>query len=161
MAEYDINFGEKLATVAKSLVTNGIEELDAQRTVLYLGLLSAEITLKAMLEQAGKPVTQIRGRSHKLSELLADLGECKVEVEVASELREWVPATRLRSYTLDDGGKTTTVGNVLEAESQGASEYPNKVRYGDLLSHFPPEVVVEMAEQVAAFARQHWQSIRI
>ena len=161
MAEYDIKFGERLATVAKSLVTNGIEELDAQRTVLYLSLLSAEITLKAMLEQAGKPVTHIQGRSHKLSELLADLSNCEVEVEVASGLRKWVPATRLRSCTLDHGEKKITVGNVLEAESQGASKYPNKVRYGDLLSHFPPEVVSEMAEQVAAFARQHWQSIRI
>ena len=159
MAEYDIKFGERLAVVAKSLVTNGIEELDAQRTVLYIGLLSTEITLKAMLEQAGKPVAQFRGRSHKLSELLADIGECKVEVEIAPS--RWVSAACLRSRALDYGGETITVGDVLEAERQGASKYPNQIRYGDLLSHYPPEVVVEMAEQVAAFARQHWQSIRI
>ncbi len=160
MAEYDIAFGEKLAAVATSVIADGIEELDAQRTVLYLSLLSTEISLKAMLEQAGKSVAEIRKRSHRLSELFTDLGRCEVEVEVTPGVSSWVSASRLRSCTLEHGEARSTVGNVIDAESQGASQYPNQVRYGDLLRHFPPGVVTQMSAKVAAFARQHWQSIR-
>ena len=53
MAEYDIAFGERLAETARMVADEGLAELDAQRTVLYLSLLSTEITLKAMLERAG------------------------------------------------------------------------------------------------------------
>ena len=78
MAEYDISFGERLSETARMVVDEGLAELDAQRTVLYLSLLSTEITLKAMLERAGKPVPDIRARSHRLAELLSDLGQCEV-----------------------------------------------------------------------------------
>lgn len=56
MAQYDLKFAERLAQVAAQLVADDITSVDAQRTVLYLSLLSMEISLKAMLEQAGKPV---------------------------------------------------------------------------------------------------------
>lgn len=160
MPEYDIAFGEKLAEVANFVVADGLSDLDAKRTVLYLSLLSTEISLKSMLEQAGKPVKEIRERTHKLTELLTDLGQCRVEVEVVPGTRKLVPASRLRSCSLDHGEARTTVGTVIDAESQGASKYPNQVRYGDLLSHYPPEVVAQMASKVAAFAREHWQSLR-
>ena len=62
MAEYDIAFGERLAETARIVAADGLEQLDAQRTVLYLSLLSVEITLKALLEHAGIPVTEIRAR---------------------------------------------------------------------------------------------------
>lgn len=113
-----------------------------------------------MLEQAGKPVAEIRRRYHRLSKLLIDLSQCEVEVEVTPGVRKWVSASRLCSLTLDHKEARSTVGDVIDAESQGASQYPNEVRYGDLLRHFPPEVVAQMAAKVAAFARQHWQSIR-
>lgn len=37
----------------------------------------------------------------------------------------------------------------------------NQIRYGDVLRHYPPEAVAQMAAEVVAFARQHWQSIRV
>jgi hypothetical protein len=43
MAEYAIAFGERLAERARMVAGEGLVELDAQRTVLYLSLLSAEI----------------------------------------------------------------------------------------------------------------------
>lgn len=161
MAEYDIAFGERLAETARIVAADGLEQLDAQRTVLYLSLLSVEITLKALLEHAGIPVTEIRARSHRLAELLSDLGRCEVEVEVTPGGNHYVPASRLRSYTLIYGTGETTVGAVIEAESQGASTYPNQVRYGNVLRHFPASVVAQMAERTSAFAREHWQSIRV
>jgi hypothetical protein len=69
---------------------------DAQRTVLYLSLLSTEILLKAMLEHAGKPVAEIRERGHQLADLLTDLGLCEIEVEVTPGCHRYVPASRLR-----------------------------------------------------------------
>ena len=71
MSQYDIAFGEKLAEVANLVVADG---LDAQRTVLYLSLLSPEIALKSLVERAGKPTGEIRKRSHNLADLLSDLG---------------------------------------------------------------------------------------
>lgn len=162
MAEYDIAFGERLAKTARMVAGEGLVELDAQRTVLYLSLLSTEITLKAILERAGKPVSEIRAHSHRLAGLLADLSDqCEVEVEVAPGTKRHVPASRIRAIQLSHGGAQTTVGAVIDTESQGESPYPNRVRYGDVLRHFPAEVVTQMAEKVSAFAHEHWDSIRI
>ena len=161
MAEYDIAFGKKLAETARMVAAEGLAELDAQRTVLYLSLLSTEIALKAMLERAGKPVCNIHARSHRLAELLSDLGQCKVEVEVAPGTKQYVPASLIRAIPLNHGGAQSTVGAVVDAESQGASTYPNHVRYGEILHHFPAEVVAQMATKVSAFACEHWRSIRI
>ena len=73
----------------------------------------------------------------------------------------FVPATCLRSCTLWHGDAEITVGTIIDAESQSASKYPSQIRYGDVLIHYPPEVVAHMAAKVSAFARQHWQSIRV
>ena len=82
MAEYDIAFGEHLAKTAHMVANENLEKLDAQRTVLYLSLLSTEITLKAMLEHAGKPVSKIRVHSHRLADLLSDIAhQCEIEVQ--------------------------------------------------------------------------------
>jgi hypothetical protein len=94
------------------VAAEGLAPIDAQRTVLYLSLLSVEITLKAMLEQAGIPVSQIRAHSHHLAGLLSDLGRCEVEVEVAPGARRYVPASRLRACTLSDGAAQCTVDDV-------------------------------------------------
>jgi len=161
MAEYDIAFGERLAETARMVAAEGLAPLDAQRTVLYLSLLSTEITLKAMLERAGKPVPDIRARSHQLAKLLSDLGTCEVEVEITPGTKAYVPALCLRGFPLQHGTAESTVGAVIDAESEGASTYPNQVRYGDVFRHYPAEVVAQMASKVAEFAREHWHSLRI
>ena len=161
MAEYDISFGERLADTARMIVSEGLTPLDAQRAVLYLSLLSAEVTLKAMLEHAGKPVSEIRARSHRLATLLSDLDQCEIEVEVPPETKRYVSASRLRSRSLSHGDAISTVGAVIDAESQGASKYPNQVRYGEVLRHFPAEVLAKMAVEISAFAREHWESLRV
>ncbi len=161
MPEYHLEFGETLAEVAMKIIDEGIDPIDTQRTILYLSLLSAEISLKSMLEKAGKPVKEIRKSSHRLESLLNDLSHCEVEVEVVPGHRMYVSASRLRSCTIHFGEGTTTVGEVISAESHGASTYPNKVRYGDVLKHFPATVVAQMAVEICNFARQHWDSIRI
>jgi len=45
--------------------------------------LSCEISLKALLEKAGVPIKKIRKRSHDLSGLLRDIGDCEIEIEIS------------------------------------------------------------------------------
>lgn len=161
MAEYDFEFGERLAETARMVLAEGIVGLDGQRTVLYLSLLSTEITLKAMLERAGKPVTEIRARSHQLPKLLSDLCKCEVEVEIATGIKRYMAASRIRAIQINHGIAQTTLGAVIDAQNHGASTYPNQVRYGEVLLHFPVDVVAQMASEVSLFAREHWHSIRI
>lgn len=156
MAQYDLKFAERLAQVAAQLVADDITSVDAQRTVLYLSLLSMEISLKAMLEQAGKPVAH----THDHASLLKELDRCKVEAELMPGLRKPVPASRIRSTTLSHHGAEVTVGSLLDAQTPQVSKYPNEVRYGDVLRHFPVEIVAQAATAVATFAREHLSTIR-
>ena len=126
MPEYSLAFAERLAATARLLASDGLEDAEAKRTVLYLSLLLTEVTLKAMLEQAGVPVEKICKRSHHLAGLVRDLGQCKVEVEIVPNIRKSVPASRLRSCTITHPSGATTVGEILDAEKLGASRYPIK-----------------------------------
>jgi hypothetical protein len=159
--EYSIEFGAKLAEVANFVVADGLDDPESPRVVLYLSLLSTEISLKAMLEQAGKPLCEIRNRGHNVAELLEDLGQCEIKVETDPGTRQFVSASRLRACSIEQGEAQITVGRVIEAEAEGASPYPNNVRYGDRLHHYPPAVVAQMASVVADFARKHWQTVRV
>jgi hypothetical protein len=159
--EYSLKFAKKLADTAALLVRSGQTDGETRRTVLYLSLLSIELSLKAMLEQAGAPLVKIRKRSHDLAGLMRDLGRCKVEAEVIPGKQMLVAASRLRSCTLDLPPAQPTVGELLDAEAKGASQYPNQVRYGKLPKHYPAELVAQMAARVHAFAREHWSSIRL
>lgn len=162
MAEYDLEFATKLAETADLLVNDGLEYLDAQRTVLYLSLLSCEISLKALLEQAGFSVARIRRRSHNLRKLLADLGnECEVEVILSENTRRWCPATEIRAEVADDRFTNATVGTVLDAEEFEASAYPNEIRYGEKLRHYPADIVASAARVLNTWAIANWSTIRV
>jgi hypothetical protein len=158
--EYSLPFAQKLAKAATLVAAEGLNDPDAKRAVLYISLLSTEISLKAMLEKAGVPLPKIRKRSHDLAGLLRDVSQCKVEVQVTPSTKRYLPALRLRNVTLTYPPAQPTVGEIIDAEIKGASKYPGAVRYGKLPSHYPPELVAQMATKVAAFAKSHWSSIR-
>ena len=161
MTEYDINFAKKLAETASGIVVDGIESIYAQRTVLYLSLLSGEIALKALLEKAGKPISEIRRRSHNLRQLLRDIDVCEVEVEIASGEMRWCSASRLRAVVVDQRYGNATIGVLLNSDEVGASRYPGEVRYGDMLRHYPVDVMAKMAVLVCEWANNNWNTIRI
>jgi len=160
MPAYSIEFGAKLAEVAQYVALSSEQDIEAARVAMYLSRLSMEVSLKALLERAGAPVAEIRARSHSLSGLLDDLGRCEVQVEVTPQLRVWAPATRLRSVALAVEAGSTTVGAVLDAESKGASQYPNQIRYGTKLIDYPPVVLAAAAASVVGWGREHWDGIR-
>lgn len=157
--EYDIHFGERLASTARDVVANGTEPIDAQRMVLYLSLLSVEISLKAVLEHAGVPVQEIRACSHRLIQLLhlVDALEVKIQITPSSTPR-WVAGSRIRSVVVDDALNNATVGNLIEAE--GVSQYPNQIRYGEMLRHYPASIMAQLAMEVSEWCINNRDKVR-
>jgi hypothetical protein len=160
MSEYDLNFATKLAAVADQVDEKDPWANDARRVTIYLARLSAELTLKALLERAGMSVSEIRSYRHDLRGLLGALGRCDVEVEISPGLRRWVPASRVRAVSIDLGIVQLPIGVLLDAEDQGASRYPNEIRYGAQVVDFQPSLVSAMANLLAEWAKLHWNSIR-
>lgn len=154
MGIYDIRFSIKLAEVAQSIELNSYE---ARRTVVYLSRLSMELSLKAFLEQAGRPVAEIKSYSHDIRKLLIEVGKFEVK---AKNSRMWHSAAHLRTVTISFQHNEIPVGWVLDAEDQGASVYPNEIRYGEEVQDFPPEVLALVAEKVAAWIHEHSTSVR-
>ena len=64
MAEYDIAFAAKLAEVADQVDAKDHWSYASRRVTIYLSRLSAEVAMKALLEQAGLPVDRIAEREH-------------------------------------------------------------------------------------------------
>ena len=160
MPEYNLGFSRKLVETARLVVDDGVDSFDAVQTVVYLSLLSCEISLKALLEQSGLPVKQAKSHGHDLRALLGEVDRCEVEVDIANGHLKWVPASRLRAITIESDGAESTVGKLLTGETQGASRYPNQIRYGSRFSHFPPDALVKTACAVVEFAEMHWDKVR-
>jgi hypothetical protein len=160
MPEYDIEFAAKLARVADQVDASDPWAYDAGRVTVYLSRLSAEIAMKALLENAGMPVQTIRSRSHDLRALLRDVGDCEIEVEVSAEAKRWVPASRVRAVSIDLGLAQIPIGTIIDAEDAGASRYPNEIRYGARVVDFKPSLVSATALLLAKWAKEHWNCIR-
>lgn len=161
MSEYNTGFSEKLIDAAQVIMGIGLDLVDAKRTVLYLSLLSCEIALKALLERAGKSVAEITRCSHDFKKLLDLFNTCQVEVDIANGHLKWVSAVRIRTVMVDPSYGNALLGNLLEAKDLGASQYPNQIRYGDSLKHYPPEIMLTAAKKTLAEVNEHWNRIRI
>lgn len=160
MTAYNMDLSEKLVSAAEALLQDSEGDFDSSQAISYLSLLACEIAMKSLLEKAGFPSKTIRKRSHNLSLLLKDFCDCEVPVVVTQEKTIWGRATGIRSKSAQ-AGTLGTVGQVLDGESSGASEYPNQIRYGTQYSHFAPEMLLETAKQVVAWGREHWDTIRV
>ena len=160
MSEYNLGFSKKLADTSRLVADDGVDSFDAVQTVVYLSLLSCEISLKALLEQSGLSVKQIKSHWHDLNALLREVNRCEIEVDIANGHLKWVPATRICAIPIKSDGAESTVGKILTGETQGASKYPNQIRYGSGFSSFPPDALIKTASAVVAFAETHWNTIR-
>ena len=161
MTEYSLAFSEKLIEAANLVAKIDLMEIESKRTVLYLSLLSCEITIKSLLERAGFDIKKIKRLSHNLSSLLVEIGNCEIYKDTNQARKEWIRATGIRSIRIDSRFSNATVGNLLTAEGSGASIYPNQIRYGDTLIHYPPEVMLEAAKAILTWAKKYLGKIRI
>lgn len=162
MIQYDVNFGRKLAEVANALtIQEDRLDLATKQTIAYLSLLSIEISLKAILEKAGVPQAAIRAHSHKLADLLREVCKCEVSVNLTSEDKNWVSAVRLRAIPVFVEITQSTIGEIVDSSENDASKYPNQIRYGNGLRHFPPEALAQAAIKIVEFAIAHWEHVRL
>ena len=156
MAEYSIGFARSLLAAADQLLpeTAPTSTEDYQRAVLYLSLLACEITLKYLLEQSGYTLPEIRRMSHNLAALLGAVARCRVNGDDGPR-----PASSIRAVLSDTRFGNATLGHLLTAEEHGASRYPNDVRYGDLVRHFPASVMRDVARSILDWAENNGANI--
>ena len=155
--EYSIDFADRLIEAAESFKERSQPGEEANRAVLYLSLLSCEISLKAVLEKAGFTTEHLRKRSHNLNDLLGDLCRCEIMDEKA---KRWVSGAHLMSVSPIPEAELATVGRLLDAENDGASKYPNSIRYGDLIKHYDSVYLLSCAKAVAKWVRENMDAIR-
>jgi hypothetical protein len=153
---YSVAVAENLIRAGRFTLEFAPEGPDTSRTALYLGLLSCELSLKSLLENAGIPVATIRECSHSFEKLLALFSACTVKAEVTASQTRRVPATCIRGV----GPAGMTIGHILSAESRGASKYPNEVRYGETVIHVPAAVVIDVAEAIVTWSRGKGTTIK-
>lgn len=155
MAKYSIEFAQEMSKASSGIIAAGSESDDASRAAIYVGLVACEIALKAALEKAGKPMREIMASQHNLSKLLDDLCAYTVLAEISEGQMTRVSATRIRSVSVDGNYMDATIGKLLQAEQFGASKFPNEIRYGDTLKHFPASVIARLSEKVVAWVKLH------
>ena len=158
--QYSLDFARQLFDAARVPKAQMASYDEAKRAVLYLSLVSIEISLKYLLEKAGVSIPAIRNRSHDIQGLLSDLGSCEIQVDLGGEIK-WASASRIRARVVNPAYHGATLGSLLEGESKGASRYPNEIRYGESPHHFPPDLMHECAGKVIEWAAEYSSSIRI
>lgn len=139
--EYSSEFAKRLIEAAEAFSVNSSTLNEADRTVLYLSCLSCEISLKALLENAGYSLKELKKISHNLSSLLNEVSSCKFAATGQK-------ATSIRSKEVIQNTSNGTVGTLLTAEISGASQYPNEIRYGEIINHYPPKLMLNCAKIV-------------
>lgn len=109
MAEYSLGFSESLLKAADFMLQDAAKSVDGKRAVLYLSLLSCEISLKAALEKAGIPVKDIMKCSHRHDQLLEMAIKCEVPAKGMTPER-WIPASSPMALAIKVDGGQSTVG---------------------------------------------------
>ena len=117
------------------------------RNCLYLAHLSIELALKAVLEQAGVPVNDIRRMSHNLLTLSKAVGGCSF-THALGQGRGVV----IRDLRVTKNSEYLSFGYFVEATQwKSFSRYPGELRYGPGVTHFDPEVVAQLARELCSW----------
>ncbi|XVJ69220.1 MAG: hypothetical protein HEQ39_05875 [Rhizobacter sp.] len=101
MPQFDIQFSRNLAEVAVMLVKQGLDTLESRKTVIYLSRLSMELSLKALLEAAGKSIPEIKKYLHDLQKLLTDVESYEFEMKAVKG--QWHSGTEIRKLSVPYG----------------------------------------------------------
>jgi hypothetical protein len=110
--------------------------------------------IKTILENAGYTIEELKKRSHDFSGLIKDLCLCDLVGTGIPGSKSYTGA-RLLSKVVDQNIGNGTVGALLKGEEQGASKYPNEVRYGELVRHFPPMLMLNCASVVCKWCKEN------
>jgi hypothetical protein len=167
MPVFNLGFSEKLIEAAQFVFDDEGDEFDKLQTILYLCHLSCEITLKALLEKAGKPIQDIRACSHDFNKMFQPFFlEVETYREVGNNIYRWGPAGHIGCDQTKEGSyKSTdiyepTVRAMLTDER--TSRYPSNLRYaGDNISSYPPQELIKAAKILLNDAHKYWDNIRL
>jgi len=161
MNEYNPHFAEKLIEAAE-YISHNLEEVESQRTVLYLSFLSCEISLKFILENAGYEIIKIIKFSHKIKELLDEISiNVEFKRQVTPQEKMWISAAAIRGTTVCYQEMKSTVGKILALEEKSVSKYPTEIRYGRNIYHYPPEILLDTAKGVLNWANENTGNLRV
>ncbi|MDX8382315.1 MAG: hypothetical protein R8M14_09425 [Ghiorsea sp.] len=149
MSVFSLEFSERLKEAAEGFISKDSVAEEAGRAVLYLSLLSCEVSIKAMLERAGFEIKEIRSCSHGFKKLRRCLYNCNLQGTAMSGSR-WRSASGLAAQEVR---KNITVGSLLDFEDWGGSKYPNEIRYGDKVASFSPILMFECAKVTLEWAK--------
>ena len=151
--EYSLEFSERLIESAEALLTQEQEKQEASRAILYLSCLSCEVSLKAVLESVGFSVKHLKRRSHRLDLLIEDVCICRF-------IDTGFPATAIRAKEVMLKMSNNTIGALLVSHISECSVYPNQIRYGELVKHYPSNVMLECAKIVNAWCRHNEHNLQ-
>lgn len=156
MSEYNLEFAEAMAESSGLILRSKALPEEAQRAALYTALVACEITLKYVLSEAGVAIP----KTHDLAKLLGLVSNCTVENEVSKGVVKRVPASSIRGVAATNDYSNATLGNLLEAEDFGVSKFPNEIRYGHTLKHFPESVMQQASTQLISWVKRYAPSIQ-
>ncbi len=161
MAVFNLGFSEKLIEAAQFVFDDEGDEFDKLQTVLYLSYLSCEITLKALLEKAGKRIKDIRACSHDFDKIFHPFFvEVEINEEVGNNTYKWVKANGIGCDQTKEGIHEPTVITMLT--DKRASQYPSQLRYaGDHINAYPPQELINAAKILLNDARKYWDHVRL
>jgi HEPN domain-containing protein len=131
---------------------------EADRAAIYAALVACEIALKSALESAGFKLAEIP-KTHNLAKLLKMVSSCTVLISTDAETKRSMPASRLRGIIVDPHYSNATVGNLLQGEKFGASVFPNEIRYGRILRHFPAMLICKLSSKVIEWVNENEETI--
>ena len=157
MAEYSIGFAKNLLSAAKNLNLENQNSIESERAVLYLSLLASEVLLKCILERVGISILELKSISHDIPKLLNKVCEC----EIFDSSLGFTLAVILRSKTFNANGVQYTLGQVLSLGDELISKYPNQLRYGEQLCHFPSFAVLNATEELYKFTVKYKDNLYI
>ena len=155
--EYDLNFAEAMSKASELILYNKPSVRNNGQASLYTALVSCEISLKHLIAKAGQKVP----RTHKLEKLMDLVSKCTVKNDgtYRSE-RERMSANGFLAITVDSRYPYGTVGKLLTGEKQGASKYPNGIRYGGVIYHYPPDMIQKASVELIEWVRKNAPSIQ-
>ena len=156
LLSYNPKLARAFAEIALNTIATGLSAVEDHQVVAYISRVSMELSIKALLEKAGVPRKTVRALSHDLPDLLRELDKCKVKM---ADIPIPVSAMRVRGKEILWNGALVTLGNVIDAEHAGASNFPDQYRYGPPPTDYQAEVLAHAAVALCTWAEEHWDSI--
>lgn len=165
VSEYSLDQAADLAQIAVGAIAEAPDCGYRNRNTLYLSLLSIELALKAALEKAGMPASEIRQMNHRLYELhRVFVDRCSYQYLLGVDKPPQVGrGAALLDIVVTINGEYLTFGRLMHGTTwESFATYPAQLRYGDGdQDHFPAEVVAQMAAKLCEWLGKRFGTLSL